>query len=167
MYLQLQNIIYGFAFVLIFISSALAEEHSASDEVFLLTIFSEKDEILRKYSCEQLEALSATKFKTSTIWTDGIHSFTGVSLLDLAKELGVENGSFIAKAINDYSVRIPVSDATRNGPIIAYKKDGEKMSVRNKGPLWIIYPYDNNAKYQSEVIYSRSIWQLDSLKVTQ
>jgi hypothetical protein len=34
------------------------------------------------------------------------------------------------------------------------------MSIREKGPLWLVYPYDLNKAYQSETIYSRSIWQL-------
>ena len=37
--------------------------------------------------------------------------------------------------------------------------------MRDKGPLWIIYPYDQNTDYQTEVIYSRSIWQLDRIEV--
>ena len=39
------------------------------------------------------------------------------------------------------------------------------MTVRDKGPFWIIYPFDSNPDYQSEVIYSRSIWQLNRLEV--
>jgi hypothetical protein len=45
--------------------------------------------------------------------------------------------------------------------------DGNAMSVRDKGPLWVIYPYDSDAAYRTEVIYSRSIWQLDRLEVVQ
>ena len=114
-----------------------------------------------------LVELPATTFETSTIWTDGVHSFTGVSLADLAAELGVEDGQFLATAINDYTVEIPFSDAVEGGPIIAYLMDGEEMSVRDKGPLWVIYPYDSDADFRSEVIYSRSIWQLDRLEIVQ
>ncbi|RYH00603.1 oxidoreductase, partial [Salipiger sp. IMCC34102] len=39
------------------------------------------------------------------------------------------------------------------------------MQVRDKGPLWIVYPYDDTPEYRSEVIYSRSIWQLDRIEV--
>ena len=70
-----------------------------------------------------------------------------------------------ARAINDYYVDIPVSDAIEGGPIIAYKMNGDVMLVRNKGPLWVVYPYDENPEYRSEVIYSRSIWQLDRIEV--
>jgi hypothetical protein len=39
------------------------------------------------------------------------------------------------------------------------------MTVRDKGPLWIVYPYDAKPEYRQELIYSRSIWQLDHIEV--
>ncbi|MGR3607464.1 MAG: oxidoreductase, partial [Sulfitobacter sp.] len=42
---------------------------------------------------------------------------------------------------------------------------GSLMSRRGKGPLWIVYPYDNNPSYKTETIYSRSIWQMDRIAV--
>lgn len=116
---------------------------------------------------QMMAALPAITFETSTIWTDGIHTFTGVSLADFANAVGMKNGHFLATAINDYTVEIPVTDAVENGPIIAYLMDGAEMSVRDKGPLWVIYPYDGDAEYRTEVIYSRSIWQLDRLEIVQ
>ena len=79
--------------------------------------------------------------------------------------VGAEGTMLNATAINDYSVEIPVSDAVAGGPIVAYRMDGEPMSVRDKGPLWVVYPYDDVREYRSEVIYSRSIWQLDRIDV--
>ncbi len=114
-----------------------------------------------------LAAIGSQRFETSTIWTDGVHSFEGVPLQALTAFLGVEDGILFATAINDYTVEIPVTDAVANGPIIAYLMDGEEMSVRDKGPLWIVYPYDSSADYRSEVIYSRSIWQLDRIEVVK
>ncbi|KAG1655712.1 Sensor histidine kinase AruS [Nymphon striatum] len=99
-----------------------------------------------------LMELPATTFETSTIWTEGVHVFTGVSLADLVAELGVESGQFLATAINDYTVEIPYEDAVEGGPIIAYLMDGEEMSLRDKGPLWVIYPYDSDADYRSESV---------------
>ena len=51
--------------------------------------------------------------------------------------------------------------------LLAFERNGKPMSVREKGPLWIVYPYDSDAKFQSEVYYSRSIWQLDRLAVAR
>ena len=78
---------------------------------------------------------------------------------------GIESGTIQARAINDYTVSIPVSDAVGDGPMIAYRLNGEEMSIRDNGPLWIVYPYDSKSAYQTEVIYRRSIWQLDRLTI--
>ena len=105
-----------------------------------------------------LEAMGTETIETTTIWTQGLQSFEGVSLARLVQVTGVKDGKLLATAINDYSIEIPLTDAVVNGPIVALKLNGKEMSVRDKGPLWIIYPYDSNADYRTEVIYSRSIW---------
>ncbi|WP_375279837.1 molybdopterin-dependent oxidoreductase [Pseudooctadecabacter sp.] len=151
--------------------SVMAEQMAAPTGTAVLTVTGNIDSTNADNALvldrELLATLPVTTFETSTIWTDGVHSFTGVSLADLAAELGVEDGHFLATAINDYTVEIPVSDAVEGGPIIAYLMDGEEMSVRDKGPLWVIYPYDSNAAYRTEVVYSRSIWQLDRLDIVE
>lgn len=114
-----------------------------------------------------LAAMDQAVVETSTIWTNGVLSFQGVELATLAALLGVTEGALLATAINDYTVEIPVSDAVEGGALIAYLMDGEEMSIRDKGPLWIVYPYDSNPDFRTEVIYSRSIWQLDRIEVVR
>ena len=120
-----------------------------------------------EFDIADLEALGAEEFSTTTIWTEGEQTFTGVSLLALLAEAGISDGTLKATAINDYAVEIPVSDAVVGGPIVAYFLNGEPMSVRDKGPLWIVYPFDADPHYQTEVIYSRSIWQLDRIELIE
>ena len=112
----------------------------------------------------QLEALEDATIETRTIWTEGPQTFRGVPLDVLVDRLGITGTTLRATAINDYAVEIPLSDAVAGGPMIAYSLNGNPMSIRDKGPLWIIYPYDAKADYRSEVIYSRSIWQLDRIE---
>ena len=119
------------------------------------------------FDLAMLEELGSVTFETSTIWTQGVQQFEGVPLRTLVDHLGISARTLRATAINDYSVDIPLHDAVQGGPIIAYKLNGEEMSVRDKGPLWIVYPYDSKTEYQSEVVYSRSIWQLDRIEVIE
>lgn len=115
----------------------------------------------------QLQALSADSFETTTIWTTGPQSFTGVPLAALLAQFDIAASTpgitLEARAVNDYMVEIPLTDAVEDGPIIAYLRNGKTMSLRGKGPLWLVYPYDSNPAYRTEAVYSRSIWQLDSL----
>jgi hypothetical protein len=117
------------------------------------------------FDMAMLQKMGTTAFETTTIWTEGVQTFVGVELHSLLETLGVESGTLNASAVNDYAVEIPVSDAVTGGPIIAFSRNGAEMSLREKGPLWIVYPYDIKPDYQSELIYSRSIWQLDRIEV--
>ena len=120
-----------------------------------------------QFDMDMLMALDSTIIETSTIWTDGVQEFEGVQLHVLLERLGVTSGTILATAINDYTIEIPVEDAVVDGPMIAYKLNKEFMSVRDKGPLWVVYPYDDNTDYRSEVTYSRSIWQLDRIEFVE
>ena len=116
-----------------------------------------------QFDLAMLQEMEPVEFTTTTIWTEGEQTFTGVSLEALLEAVGNQGEELSAIAFNDYAVAIPVSDAVESGPIVAYLNNGEEMSRRDKGPLWIVYPYDSNIDYRSETTYSRSIWQLDRL----
>lgn len=119
------------------------------------------------FDLPMLKNLGSEQVVTTTIWTEGSQTFTGVPLHVLLETVGVSEGSIRATAVNDYNVEIPMEDAVPGGALIAYENNGAPMSLRDKGPLWIIYPYDSKKEYQSEMIYSRSIWQLDRIEVLE
>jgi len=118
-----------------------------------------------QFDIEMLRALSAQPVSTSTIWTEGVHVFTGVPLALLLDELGSSGSTLRALAINDYAIEVPVADIGPDYPILAYEMNGKPMHRRDKGPLWIIYPYDASPDFQTSLVYSRSVWQLDRIEV--
>ena len=116
-------------------------------------------------SLETLDSLDQITFSTTTIWTDGDVQFSGVSLKALLAYLDVDGQSLEMVALNDYAVTRPVADLEDAAPILATRMNGETMSVRDKGPYWVVFPYDSDPKYSTETNYARSIWQLNRLKV--
>ncbi len=116
-------------------------------------------------SLESLDALDQVEFTTSTIWTDGETQFSGVSLKVLLAHLDADGETIEMVALNDYAVTMPMAELEDDAPIVATRMDGETMSVRDKGPYWVVFPYDRDLKYSTETNYSRSIWQLNRLKV--
>ncbi|SFP14394.1 molybdopterin-dependent oxidoreductase [Tranquillimonas alkanivorans] len=114
---------------------------------------------------EMLAELGERTIETTTPWTRGKQSFTGVPLHDLLDRLGVEDGTLRVIALNDYAASVPVEDAVEDGPILAYARNGEEMTIRDKGPLWLIYPYDSDNNYRTETIFARSVWQVGHIEV--
>lgn len=91
--------------------------------------------------------------------------FTGVPVALLLEELGSSGNTLRASAINDYTIEIPVESLEDTYPILAYEMNGSPMHRRDKGPLWVIYPFDSDEKYRTSQVFSRSIWQLDRIEV--
>ncbi|GAA4225342.1 hypothetical protein GGQ68_003366 [Sagittula marina] len=118
-----------------------------------------------EFDRDMLFALGATELTTSTIWTEGPQTFTGVTLKALAERLDIRGNQLQAVAVNDYAVDIPFSDAEDDAALLAIDRNGQPMKVRDKGPIWLIFPFDQDRKYRSEVYHSRSVWQLVAINV--
>ena len=114
----------------------------------------------------ELDQLEQVSFATTTIWTDGNVEFSGVPLIRLLDNLP-QSSVLRLTALNDYSVDLPASDLVDIYPIIATRMNGQEISVRDKGPYWLVYPYDSDPVYQNETTYARSIWQLSMIQVMQ
>ncbi|HGW5148973.1 TPA: oxidoreductase [Pseudomonas aeruginosa] len=66
-------------------------------------------------------------------------------------------------ALNDYSAIIPYSDLDSYQPILAYRRNGAYMAIRERGPLFIIYPMARYPELRNQVYYNRTVWQVSSI----
>jgi hypothetical protein len=112
-----------------------------------------------------LEKLPQHSFTTLTPWYPQPRKFTGPLLRDVLALVGVRSGTLKAVALNDYRVTIPVEDAQRYDIIVARLLDDKPMPVRDKGPLFVIYPFDQVPELRNAIYYSRSAWQLKAIEV--
>jgi hypothetical protein len=110
-----------------------------------------------------LKGLGETTIRTSTPWTKGVVAFTGVSFKDLLAAVGARGTEIAAVALNDYSATMTAAELTEAGAILAWAADGKTLSVREKGPLWIIFPFDADKRYATDAYWSKSVWQIKSL----
>ncbi|HMO46058.1 MAG TPA: hypothetical protein PKB14_08515 [Rubrivivax sp.] len=118
-----------------------------------------------QFSMDMLERLPQRSFITRTPWYVDAHKFTGPLLRDVLAACGAQGSNVRAVALNDYRVDMPFEDAQRFDVIVARLLDDKPMAVRDKGPLFMIYPFDAHAELRSTVYYSRSAWQLTTLEV--
>jgi hypothetical protein len=123
------------------------------------------DDKTAKFDRDMLEALGQASFTTSTPWYDAPVNFSGVPMAKLMQTVGASGETVVAAALNDYETKIPISDFAQFGVLLALKRNGDYMPVREKGPLFIVYPYDSDAELKSQKYYGRSAWQLARLTV--
>lgn len=114
---------------------------------------------------EMLEQIGHKRLETSTPWTQGVQTFEGVSMGDLLEAVGADGETVKAIALNDYMIDIPMSDVERYEVLLALKMNGEYMRIRNKGPIWVMYPFDQHEELIEPKTKDRSVWQLRELIV--
>ncbi|NRF24237.1 molybdopterin-dependent oxidoreductase [Vibrio coralliilyticus] len=105
-------------------------------------------------------------FTTQLPWYPEANQFTGFRVSDLLQQLGVEDTlavSFIA--LNDYAASTTIENILKYDPIVAYKMNGEKMKVRNKGPYWLVFNLDKYPEIDNTAFHSQMVWQIDEIKI--
>jgi hypothetical protein len=118
-----------------------------------------------EFDRDMLEAMGTESYTTSTPWYPAPTKFEGVPLATVMERLGATGQHLMVVALNDYSSDIPMEDIKKYKVLLALKVDGEYMSVRDKGPIFIIYPFDTDPVLQHQTFYGRSVWQVSKIVV--
>lgn len=137
----------------------------AAAQDVILTVQDSKTGQSVTFTDAELMALPQQSFETETIWTEGVVTFSGPSLKAVIAQAAMSPGDVELYAINDYNVVLPAGKIEDGAPIIANRINGAPFSVRDKGPLWIVFPYDGESRYNTEEYFALSVWQLNRLNV--
>ncbi len=112
-----------------------------------------------------LESLPVTELTTVTPWHEQPLHFTGVRVSTLLEAIGTDSTAFVAVGLDDYRFTVTELDFNKYPVIIAYRQNGEPISIRNLGPLRIIIPISEYSELQTQINESRSVWQLVALEI--
>ena len=119
-----------------------------------------------RFDAQMLRALDWREIETHTSFTKGPQRFAGPTLASLLEAVGADGATLTARAINDYTVKIPVAHADAHDVILAMEQNGKPMRIRDKGPIWVVYPLSAdetvNKPFDREMI-----WQLDRIEVVE
>jgi len=118
-----------------------------------------------KFDLPMLEKMGISRLKTSTAWTEGQPVFEGVLVRDLLGAVGASGDKVTVVALNDYKVDIPMADFQNFPVILAYRMDGEALRVKDKGPLWIIYPQDDYPELKNKQTQNKWVWQVKEIQI--
>ena len=117
------------------------------------------------FDAAMLQALPGRTTVTNTPWYPKKTSFEGPLGAALLDAVGATGTTLRVTALNDYAVEIPASDFRSWPVILATKIDGAPISVREKGPIFVIYPFDEKPELYNELYFGRSAWQVKTIEV--
>ena len=118
-----------------------------------------------EFDREMLYALGMSKVETTTSWTDGTQVFEGVLARLVLDRVGASGTQLVATALNDFVAPVPMSDLQKYDVLLATIMNGKQMEISDKGPIWIVYPRNDNPELQDTKYNDRWVWQLRELRV--
>jgi len=118
-----------------------------------------------QFDADMLAALEQRSTTATTPWFDGARDFDGPLVSAILDAVGAQGSMMRVIALNDYASDVPIDDARSFPVIFATHLNGEIMSVRDKGPLFLVYPFDEFPSLFNEVYFGRSVWQINRIEV--
>lgn len=155
----------------VFASVSLANHNLADGSKVNMRVILPDSDTPTTLSRDDLAELPGAEYRTSTVWTDAVHQYSGVLLRDILASFSVDvddgTGEVLLTAMDGYSATLPFHKITETAPMIAFLRDGEPMPRRGQGPFWLIFPYDEDPAFRQESIYALSIWQIEEIQIRQ
>ena len=117
------------------------------------------------FTRKELAELEQHEITTSTEFTDGASTFRGPRAFEVVDMIGHAGATRLRMiAANEFSVELDIAELKRFGAILALEMDGKRLTMRDKGPIWMIYPMDDYDELQDPFYNSRLIWQLERIE---
>ncbi|ASJ72984.1 hypothetical protein [Granulosicoccus antarcticus] len=112
-----------------------------------------------------LADLGLVSEQIDTSWTPAGAVFEGIRARRLLEFVGARGSRITATAMNDYSVSIPFKDLADYDTLLATSRDGQRLRLRDQGPLWLLYVPDDKPDVMPTILNHRMVWQLKTLEI--
>lgn len=118
----------------------------------------------RAFTLAQIEAIGLHRVTTSTYWPADDGTYEGPLLRDLLAAAGLANAAQVrVTALDGFTQAIPREDWTRWPVMVATRKNGAALGVRDKGPLRIVYPRDMDPALRDAQYRLRWVWMIKGI----
>ena len=161
-----RSLLAGIAALLVCVTASLSGGPQAASPLLVVRHLGGGAPAEVTFTEEQLRAMPQVTIRTRTEFTDGLVEFRGPLARDVlaAANLGDAKTAHLV-ASNDYALDVPVSDFTNYDVILAMEANGTKLSRRDKGPIWLMYPLDDHPELQDPAYTIRLVWQLVTVEL--
>lgn len=150
--------------VLLFVAGVAVANESVTEGDTVLTVSYQGK--THTFDMAALQAMPAETVVTETPWTEGLRSYRGVRLSHLLQTVQAKNvQSMKVTALNDYHAIIDYPAIKKYPVILAYEADGKVMRVRDKGPLWLLYPLSDYETLRVPKRHSEMVWQVRTIEI--
>ena len=107
-----------------------------------------------------IEALPQEKIITSNHVIDKATTYTGPKLESLLAYLGAKGDKVKVTALDDYTSELSRADIKKFGVILATLENGKQLTLDDRGPFFVVFPFNDYKELQHDLYYNMSVWQV-------
>ena len=148
-------------FVVSLLFTMLLSAQATANDTIVLTI--EGNGRVTELTMNDLLAAGSESISTETPFFEGKMTFQGPGLKILLNQLGYQYAQITLTALNDYSVTTEEGELANLDPILAIQKNAQPMSVRDKGPIWVMLPLSDEPELDTPQYHRLMVWQLNKI----
>lgn len=113
-----------------------------------------------------LEQLPQTTIVTTSPYFPGTEEFTGPSLRRVLSLLDLSGYTRVTlKALNSYQVSASLEELLALDAIVATRRNGKPMAVRDLGPFWVMLPLSDRPELDTLLNHRFMVWQLTHIEL--
>ena len=138
----------------------------ASEKV-LLGIHSNSEQVSEQYTLGQLQQLPQYEMRVKLPWTNETHTYSGPYLEDVLLMANVSGQWLTMYALDHYQISFHFQRIKKYKPILALRIDEKLLTIRTKGPLWVILPMSEYKELNAAIYHDFMVWQLVKINVEE
>lgn len=117
---------------------------------------------------EDFEAVGITGFATRLVGEkETVSQVRGARIDAVLDRFGIDGENLRVTGADKYSAELPVEELRRYPVLLAYEIDGKRLTLRSKGPVWVVYPFNDYPEIADQLREARSVWQVTTIEVQQ
>ncbi|MGJ7459852.1 molybdopterin-dependent oxidoreductase [Halomonas sp. MA07-2] len=113
-----------------------------------------------RFDREMLMAIAPTEVHTGTPWHSDSAHYEGPLFREVLAAAGVRSDRIRVRALNDFEAEIPLAELHDYDVILAMSRNGTPLQIREFGPLFVLYPFDDHPELHNESVRFRSVWHV-------
>lgn len=109
--------------------------------------------------------LDIATIRTNNHVVDSVVEYKGPTLASVLNTVGAKGSQVKVIAWDDYVVTIPIKDIKKYQVLLATHEAGTRMTIDDKGPFFVVFPFSEHAELRNDFYYSLSVWQVRELVI--
>ncbi|MCB8838976.1 hypothetical protein [Aurantimonas sp. VKM B-3413] len=121
-----------------------------------------------KFSRLDLAQLPQTRFVTAAPFLKTPTPLEGPSVSQLLRAFDPDRTFHRIEivALDSYLVSADISQLEADGAILAIRQDGAFLPIAEKGPAYLVFPFDDRPSLKDKSHYGLCIWQISQIRLS-